>query len=346
MSSSPEIKGIEIDRVSEWFLEHVPGIRTPLRFEPIVGGHSNLTYKVSASDGELYVLRRPPLGAVLATAHDMAREHRIVSAVEATDVPVPETIGLCGDEAVNGAPFYVMKFVHGHVLTDRSMAEKHFDPAQRGRIGRSMAEVLARLHRVDPVEIGLGNLARTDSYLARQLKRWSTQWANSKTRDLPDMEEAYELLVSNIPEQKGVAIAHGDYRLGNCLIGEDARIAAVLDWELCTLGDPLADVGYLMNDWRAPGEIDRIGQIATSASTSSGFPDREEMLRIYSETSGIEVGDVSYYRAFQYWRSGAIVEGVLARYLKGVMGNEADTAAFRLQVDGVAAAAVELLRAR
>ena len=336
-----EIRGIDRERVSEWLAAHVAGLEPPLEFALIPGGHSNLTYRVSDARGALFVLRRPPLGAVLATAHDMAREHRIISALADGPVPVPPALALCMDESVNGAPFYVMAFVAGAVLADARDSEKHFEQAQRRSIGSSVADVLAALHGVDIDAVGLGDLARREDYLGRQLKRWHTQWERSKTRELPAMEQVYLALLERKPEQVGATIVHGDYRLGNMIIGSDARIAAVLDWELCTLGDPLADVAYLLNHWVGPGEeaaTMRGGAHAPSAAP--GFPTSPELAARYQEQTGRELGDLDYYSAFQFWRGAAIVEGVLARYLKGVMGGTADTDAFRAQVDGLAAAAL------
>ena len=194
------------------------------------------------------MLRRPPLGHVLATAHDMSREHRIISALGPTDVPVPPAIGLCIDEAVNGSPFYVMGYVDGHVVRDASEA-KRFTAEQRRRTGHSIVDTLARIHAVDIDAVGLGDLGRREGYIARQLKRWYGQWEQSKTRELPDVDLAYERLKASIPEQAKATIVHGDYRLDNCMVDDDGDVIAVLDWEICTLGDPLADVGLLMVYW-------------------------------------------------------------------------------------------------
>jgi len=340
-------KGIEPGPVTDWLVANVPGLRPPLSFALIAGGHSNLTYTVCDAAGRKVVLRRPPLGAVLATAHDMGREHRIISSLAATGVPVPPALGLCSDAAVNGAPFYVMAFVEGVVLDLGSTVERVIpNLADRRGLGRHVIEVLARLHALDVDAIGLGDLGRREGYVERQLKRWRTQWEKSKTRELPAMEAVYEALQSAIPPQHGSGVVHGDYRLGNMLTGSDARIAAVLDWELCTLGDPLADLGYLMNNWVEPGESGPESRGAALAPTvAGGFPSRREMLDHYRELSGRDVSQVDYYRAFSYWRLAAIVEGVLARYLKGVMGKVGDTSAFRAQVDGLAAAALERVRA-
>ncbi len=345
MTDPEPVKGIHAENVTAWFESHVPDVKPPLSFSLITGGHSNLTYKVLDAAGRAYVLRRPPLGAVIATAHDMTREHRIISAVGPTSVPVPPALGLCEDESVNDAPFYVMAFVEGHVLTDARQAAQILDEPARRRLGEHVIEVLTDLHALDPDAIGLGDLGRKESYLARQIKRWRTQWEKTKTRELPPMEEVALALEARMPEQVGAGIVHGDYRLGNMLSRAEGQVAAVLDWELCTLGDPMADVGYIMNNWAEPGDEGPTARgAAISPTACGGFPTRAEFLARYTERTGRDVSQVSYYRAFQYWRLAAIVEGVLARYLKGVMGSGADTDAFRAQVDGLADAAVTMIR--
>jgi len=340
--SGDSVRGIRSASVSEWLAQNVEGAKPPFEFSQIVGGHSNLTYRVAAADGQCFVLRRPPLGAVLATAHDMGREHKIITGVAKTDVPVPRALGLCQDETVNDAPFYVMNFVEGHVLDTAELAGQVLpEPNSRAALGQSVVDTLAALHRVDPDTVGLGDLGRKEAYLDRQLKRWRTQWEKSKTRELPAMEETYELLLAAKPEQKYTGIVHGDYRIGNMLSGEDAEVKAVLDWELCTLGDTLADVGYVMNNWAQPGEPDADG----SPTAIGGFPSREEFIEAYSKRTGHEVTSVDYYRSFQYWRLAAIVEGVLARYLKGVMGDDKpDTGVFKQRIDRMAESALRLVR--
>jgi aminoglycoside phosphotransferase (APT) family kinase protein len=343
---SSTIVGIRPGAVGEWFAQNIAGAQPPLSFELLAGGHSNLTYRVTDAAGAVYVLRRPPTGAVLATAHDMAREHKIISGVGRTAVPVATALGLCTDAEVNDAPFYVMSFVAGVVLDEAVKVDEHFPTEQQRRsIGASVIETMAALHTADPDACGLGDLGRKDAYLQRQLKRWRTQWESSKTRELPAMETVADALEAAMPAQVGHGIVHGDYRLGNMMIGTDARLAAVLDWELCTLGDVMADVGFIMNNWAAPGERQVTQRGAAQPPTEAGgFQSREEFLARYAELTGRDVSNVDYYRAFQYWRLAAIVEGVMARYLKGVMGADADTDAFREQIDGLAEAALDLVR--
>ncbi|HEY8525744.1 MAG TPA: phosphotransferase family protein [Acidimicrobiales bacterium] len=310
-------QGIDGPRVTAWFQEHAT-VEPPLSFQLIAGGRSNLTYKVTDSAGNAWVLRRPPLGHVLATAHDMGREHRVISALADTDVPVPPIVGLCTDEEVTGAPFYVMDFVDGIVARDRSAGEQ-LTPAQRATAGRDITDVLAAIHAVDPDAVGLGDLGRKDGYIERQLRRWHSQWQQSQVRELPLVDEVHDALVARVPPQGPAAIVHGDYRLDNCLLGPDGRIAAVLDWELCTLGDPLADVGLLLVYWTEPG--DDHPALMDAATVLDGFPTRDELVAAYAERSDRDLSAVDYYVAFGYWKLACILEGVCARYKEGVMGD-------------------------
>jgi aminoglycoside phosphotransferase (APT) family kinase protein len=329
-------KGIDGDRVTEWFEAHAPGVSPPLTFGLIAGGHSNLTYRVDDNAGHTWVLRRPPLGHVLATAHDMGREHRIVSALGPTDVPVPGIVGLCDDEKVNGAPFYVMDFVEGAIVRGAHAATL-LAAESRGAAGDDVADVLARIHAVDPDEVGLGDLGRKEAYVERQLKRWHRQWEQSKTRDLPVVDEVHAALAARIPEQGPAAIVHGDYRLDNCLVGPDGRITAVLDWELCTLGDPLADVGLLLVYWSEA--TDTYTALGDSATALPGFPSRAELSARYAERSGRDLSQIDYYVAFGYWKLACILEGVFARYQAGVMGQSGGFETFGVQVEMLAQAA-------
>jgi aminoglycoside phosphotransferase (APT) family kinase protein len=231
------------------------------------------------------------------------------------------------------------------VLVESKMTREAFDPDQRHALGEEVVDILAALHRVNPDEIGLGDLGRKEAYLSRQLKRWRIQWEKTKTRELATMDEVYDELIAKMPEQRGSGIVHGDYRLGNMLVGSDGRIAAVLDWELCTLGDPLADLGYVLNNWNQPSDKNKASTGAAISPTSAGgFPDRESFIARYEEKTGNDASGVDYYRAFQYWRLAAIVEGVMSRYMKGVMGSAANTDVFRVQIDTMAREALELVR--
>lgn len=345
-ASQGDVLGIDAARVTAWLDATVAGASGPYRFTLLAGGHSNLTYRVDTAEGRALVLRRPPRGAILASAHDMAREHRILAGVGRTTVPVPRVLGLCEDETVNGAPFYVMDCVDGVVVSEADITREALpDPATRRALSESVIDALAELHLVDPDGVGLGDLGRKDAYLDRQLRRWSGQWEQSKTRELPEMDEAHRLLVAAKPQQRYSGIVHGDFRLGNLLSDPVAgKVNAVLDWELCTQGDVLADLGYLLNDWVGPDEATHAGA-TPPPSSAGGFLSRDELVARYSARTGFVVGDINYYRAFQAWRLASISEGVLNRYLQGVMGNEEDTDRFRLSVEGLVAKALDLLAA-
>jgi aminoglycoside phosphotransferase (APT) family kinase protein len=314
-----DIVGIDIPKVTTWLSNHVEGAVAPFQFDIIAGGRSNLTFTVTDASGHKFVLRRPPTGSVLATAHDMEREHRIISAVGLTGVPVPETLAVCRDIEVNDAPFYVMAYVDGVVLDSPERAEP-MSPELRRAAGEHLIDVLADLHEVDIDSIGLGDLARREGYIERQVKRWTTQWEKSKTRELPAIDEVAQRLARNLPEQVGVSIAHGDYRFGTLLVNPGTgRIAAVLDWELCTLGDPLADVGYVGVYWSDPGEE----QLRANDPTGiDGFPTYDELVERYANRTGRDMSNIGYYRAFGAWRLAVISEGVYARYLHGAMGDQ------------------------
>jgi aminoglycoside phosphotransferase (APT) family kinase protein len=318
-TDSGVVEGIDVDDVTAWFATHVPEARPPLRFELIAGGRSNLTYAVTDDVGGRWVLRRPPLGHVLATAHDMGREHRIIAALADTNVPVPPAIGLSADDSVNGAPFYVMGFVDGPIVRDAAVAAQ-LSLAARAQASRSIVDVLARIHAVDVDAVGLGDLGRREGYVERQLKRWQGQWEKTKTRELPVIDAVHDRLAATVPEQGPAAIVHGDYRLDNCIISEDGDIRAVLDWELCTLGDPLADVGQLLMYWTEAD--DTLVASPGAPTTAEGFATKADVLARYAEESGRDVGDIDYYVAFGYWKLACICEGVLKRYAAGVMGGE------------------------
>ena len=316
--------GIDRDGVEGWFREHVPGAEPPLEFETISGGRSNLTYGVSDAAGRRWALRRPPLGKRLASAHDMRREQRVVAALAATEVPVPTVVGLCEDDSVNGAPFYVMDFLAGPILRAKADAERFPDPADRRRIGKRVVETLVAIHAVDPDAVGLGDLAKKEGYVARQLRRWQGQWEGSKTREMPLIDEVGGRLEARIPKQGPATIVHGDYRLDNMILSESGEIAAVVDWELCTLGDPLADVGLLLVYWAEEG--DELIPLFEPATMAPGFPSRAAVRDLYAERSGRDLSEIDFYVALGFWKLAIILEGVFSRYSAGQYGKSAEAA--------------------
>ena len=338
-----DVAGIHAGRVTTWFERHVPGAVPPFTFDPIAGGHSNLTVRVTGADGRRFVLRRPPLGHVLASAHDMGREHRIIAGLQASDVPVPPVHGLCEDPTVNGAPFYVMDFVDGHVLRDPDTAARALTPEARAVASRSLVDTMARIHAVDLDAAGLADLGRHDGYIARQLKRWHGQWVQQKTRDLAVVDEVHDALAERIPDQGPATIVHGDYRLDNCMVDDAGEVVAVLDWEICTLGDPLADLGMLQVYWTGPG--DEPSAWTGSATSVDGFWDRGRLVERYAEVSGRDVSELPYYVAFAYWKLACILEGVYARYLGGALGerDRSELEPFAAQVEAAAQRAEETL---
>jgi aminoglycoside phosphotransferase (APT) family kinase protein len=333
------VTGIDAGRVTAWFLEQVPCSRAPLRFELVAGGRSNLTFRATDAGGRTFVLRRPPLGNVLASAHDMGREFRILSALAGGPVPVPTPAALCTDESVNGPPFYVMEHVDGHVLRDATVMAELFPEERREHVSFALIDVLADLHAIDPDTVGLGQLGRKEGYIERQLRRWERQWQQSKTRELPAVDEVHRRLSGRIPTQERPAIVHGDFRIDNVIYDSGGDIRAVLDWELCTLGDPLADLGGLLVSWVQHGEAGD-HTLVPSATALPGIPTREQVIKRYAERSGLNVADVRFYVAFGFWKLACIGEGVYARYRAGAMGGDED-----LQIDRVRDQVVTLANA-
>ncbi len=311
-------KGIQVDNVTAWFRDHALAVTPPLDFDLIAGGHSNLTFKVTDQDDHHWVLRRPPLFQVLESAHDMGREFRVIDALQGSDVPVPSTIGFCEDLDVNERPFYVMDFVDGQVLRSPEEATA-FGTDRLADVTKSLIEVLARIHAVDVDAVGLGELGRKENYVARQLRRWMGQFEASKTRERPELVAVHDHLVDRIPAQGTAGLVHGDYRLDNCLIAADGSIAAVLDWELCTLGDTLADVASLMTYWARP--TDGFTPIDIAPTLADGFPERDQLLDWYQEAVGRNIDNIDFYLSFASWRLASILEGVYSRYVSGAMGD-------------------------
>lgn len=336
------LEGIDESKVTSWLFAHVPALTPPVTYTLISGGHSNLTYACDDAESRRYVLRRPPLGHVLESAHDMGREYRVISALAGSGVPIPPTYGLCSDAAVNGAPFFVMGFVTGLVPHDATLAQ--ILPArERQQLGLHVAEVMATLHRLVPEAVGLGDLGRKENYIARQLKRWTSQWEQTRTHAVPVMDEALRLLGERMPTQIGASIVHGDYRLGNMIVA-DGRIQAVLDWELCTLGDPLADLGYLLNTWLSPEDM--TGDVEDAMPTTvGGFPSRADLMTRYASLTDFDLSHIDYYRAFSHWRIAAIRQGVYKRYLVGAMGTDRpfDLEGYKLNIARKGELAVQLL---
>jgi aminoglycoside phosphotransferase (APT) family kinase protein len=306
-----DLPGLDLDRFAAWFDGACPGeIGGPLRGRVIAGGRSNLTYEVS--DGtRSWVVRRPPLGHVLATAHDMAREYRVITALRDTSVPVPVSYALCADPDVIGAPFYVMSAVNGVAYRTAEQLSA-VGPDRARAIAEQMVSTLALLHAVDFAEVGLADFGRPDGFLARQVRRWKKQLDASRSRPLAGIEELHELLAANTPAETAATIVHGDYRLDNVLVGPDDKVAAVLDWEMATLGDPLTDVALLVV-YQRMARLDE----GPMASDAPGYPAEAEILSRYAELSGRDVSDLGFYIALASFKSAVILEGIHYRYVHG-----------------------------
>ncbi|KJK40709.1 aminoglycoside phosphotransferase [Streptomyces variegatus] len=308
--SSADIIGIDAGSVSRWFATLGVDFAGPLALERIGLGQSNLTYLVRDRDGRRWVLRRPPLGHLLASAHDVAREARILTGLESTAVPTPRALGLTDDPAVTDVPLLLMEFVDGEVVDSMSIA-RSLTPERRRAIGMSLPRTLAQIHAVDLEATGLTGLASHKPYAQRQLKRWSAQWKRSRTRELPALEDLTRRLVAAVPEQRELALVHGDFHLRNVITSHDSgEVTAVLDWELSTLGDPLADMGSLLAYWPAKGE-NTLGDFVATAL--DGFPHREELVAAYSAASGRDLTALDYWHTMGLWKVAIIAEGVMRR---------------------------------
>jgi len=314
---SENVPGIDFERLTPWFREHVEDAGE-LSASIIGHGRSNLTYRMTGGGGT-WVLRRPPLSHVLPTAHDMRREFRVISALEPRDVPVPHAIALCEDTTVIGAPFYIMSFVEGIVPADPAVVAARFDEATRRRIGEELIDTLVAFHAIDPESVGLADFGKPQGFIARQVKRFHEQLARSQVRSVPELEELGRRVANAVPEESGHTLVHGDYRLDNCVIGADGHIAAVLDWEMATLGDPLTDLGAQVMYWPERGAQEVHGTGATSGAVMllPGFPTRSEAMRRYAEKSGRDLSDLDFYAALAYFKLAVILEGIHARYLEG-----------------------------
>lgn len=303
------VVGINPTEVAEWIEQLGITFTAPLTFERIGLGQSNLTYLVCDAQERKWVLRRPPLGDLLASAHDVAREARILSALEDTPVPTPRVYGLSRDAA--GVPLLLMEFVDGLVV-DRMPIAESLTPQRRREIGLSMPTTLAKIHAVDLEKAGLDDLASHKPYAQRQLKRWAGQWEQSKTRELPDLDDLTRRLIAAAPQQQELTLVHGDFHLRNVITSHTTgEVIGVLDWELSTLGDPLADMGSLLAYWPQPGEEDIAGGFAATAL--EGFPDRAEMARVYLAQTGRDAATLKYWHALGLWKIAVIAEGVMRR---------------------------------
>jgi aminoglycoside phosphotransferase (APT) family kinase protein len=314
-----ELPPLIIRESLERYLEkELPGDAAELELERIGEGHSNITYLVTRG-ADRFVLRRPPRPPLPPSAHDVLREWRLLDAIKDTDARVPRTLLACDDESVIGAPFYVMEYVEGTVIT-ADIPPALDNPVERRRIGFDLVDTLAEVHAVDWRACGLEGYGKPTGYLERQLRRFTGLWEHNKTRELPRVQEVGDWLAANMPSSPTATIVHGDYRLGNTMVADDApgRLIAIFDWELSTIGDPLADIGYLTVTWVQPGDPEDTMFSSLSAVTRrNGFPSRDELIAHYEERTGRSMSDLRWYQTLALWKAAVFMEGNYKRSLAG-----------------------------
>jgi aminoglycoside phosphotransferase (APT) family kinase protein len=318
MSAPPPL--VDPAALGAYLARELPGREGDIEVERIRGGHSNETFYIRCGDEE-WVLRRPPRGPLLPTAHDVAREYRVLRALEGTNVPVPRPILLCEDTSVIGAPFYLMERMQGVVIRAKLPLAFEADVAARAGLADELIDRLADLHAVDWQAVGLGDFGKPQGYLERQVRRWAGQLDASRNRDLPDLDAVTVWLQQNLPESGPATIVHGDYRLDNVMYRAEppARVVAIFDWEMATLGDPLADLGYLLSFWRERGDPEPELQADASwrITEAEGFPTRSQLVQRYAERTGRQMTHVAFYVALAIWKLAILLEGSYRRHLAG-----------------------------
>jgi aminoglycoside phosphotransferase (APT) family kinase protein len=333
------VPGIAFETLTPWFREHVAPV-DELEAQVIGHGRSNITYRLTAG-AQQWVLRRPPLARVLPTAHDMKREFRVISAMKGTAVPAPDAIALCEDTDVTGAPFYIMSFVDGYIPLDPKDVASRYDEGARRHMGEHLVDVLASLHALDPASVGLADFGKAQGYIERQVRRFAEQVETTLTRETPELKELAKRLAKAIPTESDATIVHGDYRLDNAIMNDQGDLIAVLDWEMATLGDPLADVGILYMYWGDAANTGRPSRPGDNASTTvislPGFPTWDEAKARYAAKSGRNVDDLDFYIVLAHFKLAVIVEGIRERFEKGGTVGEG--------FEGMAARATALARA-
>jgi aminoglycoside phosphotransferase (APT) family kinase protein len=332
---SDEVIGFDVGTIESW-LPGAAGVTSPFRWERLPGGHSNLTYLVSDANGREIVLRRPPQGQLLPKAHDMWREYRIIEGLWPTEVPVAEPIAYVDDRSLCEVHFYAMGKVEGRALYTGAEVASWLPESARRRVAESFIDTLAALHSLDPAAIGLADLGRPDAYVARQLTTWYGSWTASiegARYDDPRTHELYELLTARIPEQGPGRVVHGDFGPHNCLFSAEGELTAVLDWEIATLGDPLADMAYSINAWAEP--TDAMAPGVDPPTLLPGFPARADLVARYAAATGADLSQLGYYRCYNWFKTACILHGVYARYLEGKKSSEGvdlDLLKMRMQI--------------
>lgn len=318
-----EAQGYDVPAVEAWIEAHVRDITPPFEWTRLEGGHSNLTYLIEDKSGRKAVIRRPPLGELLPKAHDMSREWALISSLAPTGFPVPAALGFCDDTSITGALFYVMGHVDGRPLYTAEETNEWVPIERRVTLAHSFIDTLSDLHALDPDEIGLGTLGKKEDYIGRQVKTWYRSWQASVEPAQFDDPRAHELMqyfLDHRPNQGMARVVHGDYGFHNCLIGSDSTVSAVVDWEISTLGDPMADLGYTLKSW--PETDEDISNSPNAPTSVGGFPFRSELAQRYADRTGRNIDLLDFYLGFNHWKSAAIVHGVYARYLEGKKSTE------------------------
>ena len=340
MAEEDQIEGIRRAQIEDWIGAHTQEVEPPFNWTRLTGGTSNLTYAIRDPHGRRAVVRRPPTGKLLPKAHDMEREHKILYGLAPTPVPIAQPYALCTDPAVTGAPFYVMEYCEGISLAVSGGETLDLPMEIRPNVGESMVKALVELHKLDPADVGLDRLGRPDGYIARQLNRWFESWQRSHEAahiDLPSVAEAFAVLSERIPEQGPARVCHGDFGPHNVLLSDAGEVVAITDWEIGTLGDPLADIVYFVRGW-AGEEMDST-EAFLDARRDAGYASRRELIATYEKASGRPINDLWYYMAFNCFKSCCIVQGVYGRFMGGVRGTQGvDLDAMRERIYGLAQA--------
>ncbi|MEM9040688.1 MAG: phosphotransferase family protein [Actinomycetota bacterium] len=320
-SGVADVVGFDVGLVESWMTENTRVV-PPCSWRRLEGGHSNLTYALVDSNGEGFVIRRPPEGELLPKAHDMFREWRIIEALHPAGIPVAEPIGYCDDRDVCDRHFYVMGHVGGEAMYAASQVAPRLSIEARGRVGRSFMTTLAALHSVDPAAVGLDDLGRHDGYVARQIRTWYGSWtASAEAAEYDDdrLHALHDRLVADLPDQGPARVVHGDFGVHNVMFDDDGGVTAVLDWEIGTLGDPLADAAYALNAWIDPGDS---AGTSESPTTLDGFERSDALIDHYAEATGADLSRLGYYRAYNWFKTACIIHGVYARYRLGMKSTE------------------------
>ena len=314
---------LDVAGLETYLRDHFPGAAGPLEVEQFPGGHSNLTYLLRYETTE-FVLRRPPLGPVPPKAHDMSREYRVLSALWPVFPPAPRPYLLCEDPAIIGTPFYVMERRRGIVVRREEPAQWKGDHAVRRRASEAMVDVMVALHAVDYASIGLGSLGRPEGFLERQVKGWAERWERAKDRELPAITRLARWLAERIPAPRDATLVHGDLKLDNTMLdsGDPGRVAAVFDWEMCTTGDPLVDLGYLLSFWPEPGDPEARREATNPLTAQPGWYTRAEIVRRYAEKTGRDVSRTAFYEVFALYKTAVVIQQIYIRWKRGQTRDE------------------------